>query len=113
MEADARWPEVMAIREDVLKALEEAKTTGIEKPLDAGVVIPDPNGVLASFEPELADLIGVSRAIADPAAAAIVIQDLRESPACDRSWRRDATVAKRSNGSMLSDRDWDAVQATM
>ena len=112
MEADAGWSDVMAIRDDVLKALEEAKESGIEKPLDAGVVIPDTDGVLMPFETELADLIGVSRASVEATADAIVIQDLRDQPACERSWRRDATVSERANGSMLSDRDWEAIQAS-
>ncbi|MBM44542.1 MAG: isoleucine--tRNA ligase [Phycisphaerae bacterium] len=110
-EAEAAWPAVMAMRDAVLKALEEAKESGIEKPLDAGVRIPDPEGVLAPFEAELADLIGVSRASVDSSVDAIAIEDLREQPACERSWRRDATVSERANGSMLSDRDWEAVQA--
>ncbi len=112
VQADANWPKVMKVRDDVLKALEEAKASGIEKPLDAGVVIPDPKGVLKAFEPELADLIGVSRATVDTTAEAIAIQDLRDQPACERSWRRDATVSERANGSMLSDRDWEAIQAS-
>ena len=35
-DCDAHWPQVMAARDEVLKALEEAKPRGIEKPLDAG-----------------------------------------------------------------------------
>ena len=60
---------------------------------------------------ELADLFGVSRVALDTSADSIEIQDLREEPACQRSWRRDATVAERANGCLLSDRDWNAVQA--
>ena len=110
-DCDAHWPQVMAVRDEVLKAMEEAKTRGIEKPLDAGVVLPDPDGMLAAFESELADLFGVSRVTLNASAESIEIQDLREEPACQRSWRRDSSVAERANGCLLSDRDWDVVQA--
>lgn len=106
------WGRVMAVRDEVLKALEGAKAEGIENSLDAGVVLPDPDGVLAAFESDLADLFEVSRIRIDAEASAIVIEDLRDQPACERSWRRDETVAERANGCMLSDRDWAAVQAT-
>ena len=104
------WGQVMGVRDEVLKALETAKAAGIENSLDAGVVLPDPDGALAAFESDLADLFEVSRVRIDPAASAIAIEDLREQPACERSWRRDETVAERANGCLLSDRDWDAVQ---
>ena len=109
--ADEHWSGVMALRVEVLKALEEAKGRGIENSLDAGVVLPDPDGRLATFEPDLADLFDVSRIRLDGGADSITIEDLRDKPACERSWRRDETVAQRDNGCMLSDRDWQAVQA--
>ena len=108
--ADEHWEPVMTLRDAVLKALEEAKARGIENSLDAGVVLPDPDGRLASFEPDLADLFAVSRVRLDATADSITIEDLRSHPACERSWRRDETVAERANGCMLSDRDWAAVQ---
>ncbi|MCZ6812140.1 MAG: class I tRNA ligase family protein, partial [Planctomycetota bacterium] len=58
---DRDWPRVMQIRDASLKALEGAKARGIENPLDAEVVLPDPHRVLAKFEPDLADILGVSR----------------------------------------------------
>jgi isoleucyl-tRNA synthetase len=45
----------------------------------------------------------------DLAAAAIAVEDLRAEPRCDRSWKRDGTVALRSDGGMLSARDAEAV----
>ena len=111
VQADAGWANAMSIRDEVFKALESAKEQGIENSLDAGIVLPDPEGTLAPFEADLADLLEVSRVRIDPGATAIEVEDLREQPACERSWRRDATVCERSNGSMLSDRDWEAVQA--
>jgi isoleucyl-tRNA synthetase len=103
------WPAALAARELALKALEEAKARGIENPLDAGLTIPDPDGALAPFAAELADLTGVSRVALDPAATAVAVADLREAPRCDRSRRRDGTVRMRSDGGMLSDRDAAAV----
>jgi isoleucyl-tRNA synthetase len=115
--ADAAWPEVMAAREGILKALEEARSTdfggqgGLEKSLDAGVVVPDEHGTLTPFADTLATLCEVSRLRCDPAATEIQVEDLRSAPRCERSWRRDESVAQRDNGAWLSDRDWAAVQA--
>jgi isoleucyl-tRNA synthetase len=107
--ADAGWEGVFRAREAALKALEEAKAAGIENPLDAGIVLPDPMGELQPFHPELADLLGVSRVSLDPAAGAIRVQDLREELRCERSRKRDGTVRLRADGGMLSDRDAAAV----
>jgi isoleucyl-tRNA synthetase len=101
----------MAVRDVALVALERTKGDGmIENPLDAGVVLPDPDGVLARFEGvDLADLLGVSRVRVDSGASEIVVEDLRSEPRCERSWKRDGTVRLRSDGGMLSDRDAEAV----
>jgi len=107
--ADPRWAKVFEIRPAVLKELEEAKARGIENSLDAGVVVPDADGSLAPFQAELADLLGVSRVRLDPVATAPRVEDLRDQPRCERSWRRDGTVKQRSDGGMLSDRDAEAV----
>ena len=55
------------------------------------------------FQDDLRDLFGVSRVTFR--GTEITINDLREYPRCERSWRRDETVACRANGSFLSDRD--------
>ncbi len=109
--ADARWPEVMTYRQAVLKALESAKETGIENPLDAGVEIEDPDGILRPFEADLPDVFGVSRVRWTEGVneAGVVIVDLRGEPRCERSWRRDVTVSLRTDGGWLSDRDARAV----
>ena len=39
----------------------------------------------------------------------LLLDDLREAPRCERSWRRDETVRERADGGWLSDRDADAV----
>ena len=108
------WDAVMALRDRVLKALEDARAQrGIDNPLDAGVTVmlePEPYAVLAPFEPELADLCGVSRfELVEDGQETIDIADLRDQPRCERSWKRDGTVSQRSDGGWLSDRDARAV----
>ncbi|MCH7792242.1 MAG: hypothetical protein IID31_08185, partial [Planctomycetes bacterium] len=92
-------------------ALERAKSElGVENPLDAGVTLPDPDGVLGRFDTtDLADLLGVSRVSLDASATAPTVVDLRGEARCERSWKRDGTVRQRSDGGMLSDRDADAL----
>ena len=103
---DAGWEKVMAARDAGLLALEKAKADGIDNAMDAGLVFPDPEGVLAGFEPvDLADLCGVSRAAVDASASEVVVQDLRDEPRCERSRKRDGTVKERSDGGLLTDRD--------
>ena len=106
----AGWPAVFAARESAMKALEEAKSQGIENSLDAGLVIPDADGTLKPFAAELADLMGVSRVTLDPAAKLVSVTDLREEPRCERSRKRDGTVRERQDGGLLSDRDAEAVK---
>ena len=108
VEVHSDWSKVMDVRNDVLSALEQAKERGVENAMDAGVILPDPDGWLAPFADELADLFGVSRC-ALSAEGSIEIQDLREEPRCDRSRKRDGTVREREEGVFLSDRDAAAV----
>ncbi|MFO0874653.1 MAG: isoleucine--tRNA ligase [Phycisphaerales bacterium] len=107
--ADTGWPKALAARSAALKAIEAAKSRGIENPLDAAVVVPDPDGTLAAFGDDFADLLGVSRATFSRDASAVEVVDLRDEPRCERSWKRDGTVRLRSDGGMLSDRDAEAV----
>ena len=107
---DAGWAVAMELREHALRALETAKAQGIEKSLDAGLVLPDADGVLAALTEDLRDLLEVSRLTCDPSATKIEVVDLRDEPVCARSWRRDETVTERANGACLSDRDWEAVE---
>jgi isoleucyl-tRNA synthetase len=103
------WAKVLEVRDEVLKGLEQAKVQGIENPADAGVTVPDGGGQLAEFLSDLPDLFGCSRVALDPSATSVEIQDLRDEPRCERSWRRDETVRQRSDGGWLSDRDAEAV----
>ncbi|MBC7834307.1 MAG: isoleucine--tRNA ligase [Phycisphaerales bacterium] len=109
--ADAGWASVLRAREAALQAIEKAKgELGVENPLDAGVVLPDPEGVLARFDPrDLADLLGASRVVLERGATEVRILDLRSEARCERSWKRDGTVKRRSDGGMLTDRDAEAV----
>jgi len=104
--ADAQWAGVLEIRDRALRSLEaKRKETDLDNPLDAGLVLPDPDGALARFDPvDLADLHGVSRVVLDRAATEVRVVDLRSEPRCERSWKRDGTVRRRSDGGMLCDR---------
>ena len=100
----------MVARDAGLLAIESAKATGVENPMDAGVVLADSDGVLSGVDlDDLVDLLGVSAVTLDPAASEASVQDLRDLPRCERSWKRDGTVAERSDGGMLSDRDAKAL----
>jgi isoleucyl-tRNA synthetase len=117
-DADAHpaWHLVLKMRDQALTALEKAKAApeaggvGVENPLDAGIVLPDPAGQLSNFDPgDLADLLGVSRVELSRSEAAIRVVDLRDQPRCERSWKRDGTVRQRGDGGWLTDRDAEAV----
>jgi len=101
----------MRARHESLGALERVRQSGgVENPLDAGLVLPDPTGSLGRFDPvDLADLCGVSRVRIEPDAGDVEVLDLRAEPRCERSWKRDETVKRRSDGSVLSDRDAEAL----
>lgn len=109
VDADADWPKVIEARDRVRKALEEAKADGIENPFDAGVIVSDPDGTLARFRADLVDVFGASRVTLVTEAGPVKVVDLSDQPRCERSWRRDETVAQRSDGGWLSDRDAEAV----
>jgi len=103
---DAGWEAVLLMRDTALRALEAVRAAGtIDNPLDAGLVLPDADGVLARFDAaDLADLLGVSRVRVDRGAKDVEVLDLRSEPRCERSWKRDGTVKPRSDGGLLCDR---------
>ncbi len=72
-------------------------------------MLPDPEGVLAVFGDDLADIFRVSRVEISKDAAEIRVDDLRSRPRCDRCWRRVETAHERGDGSMLCDRCADAL----
>ncbi len=107
--ADPRWSKVIALLEPAQRALEQAKSQGIDNPLDAGLALPASDD-LKGFDPvDIADLLGVSLVKFDTGVQAPTIIDLRSHPRCERSWKRDGTVKQRSDGGLLSDRDALAV----
>ena len=114
VEADSNWDKAMELRGEVLKAIEDAKTSdGISNPLDTGIVVDidsESYTKLKPFEPELADLCGVSRfTFIESETSRISVEDLTDEPRCERSWKRDGTVKERSDGGFLSDRDAEAL----
>jgi isoleucyl-tRNA synthetase len=110
-ECDHDWVAAISMRQAALKAIEDAKARGIENPLDAGLVIPDPEGTIERFASEFADLCGVSRARFDQAIGEVEVEDLRSEPRCERSRKRDDSVVDR-DGVFLSDRDFDAMSSS-
>ncbi len=109
------WGAVMTARDGWLKSIEEARQVkGIDNPLDCGVSVPQVKDAdVSAFDmTDLADLCGVSRFALDASLDAPDIDDLRDEPRCERSWKRDGTVKTRSDGGMLSDRDAQALGLT-
>ncbi len=109
------WQAVMQARDLWLKSIEEARQAqGIDNPLDCGVRVPTIKDVAcSSFDStDLADLCGVSRFAFDDSLDAVAVDDLRDEPRCERSWKRDVTVKPRSDGGTLSDRDAKALGLT-
>ncbi len=114
IEADSSWNKAIDLRGDVLKAIESAKVNdGISNPLDTAIEVDlesESYDSLKPFEPELADLCGVSRFnLNESDIGEISVEDLTDEPRCERSWKRDGTVKERSDGGFLSDRDAEAL----
>ncbi|MEO0632390.1 MAG: class I tRNA ligase family protein, partial [Planctomycetota bacterium] len=105
---DKAWSTMLVTRDAAKLAMERsASQSDLKDPLDMGVTWP---GDATGFKPvDLADLLGVSEVTFDASASDPVVVDLRDRPRCERSWKRDGTVRERSDGSMLSDRDAEAV----
>ncbi|MGH7885590.1 MAG: isoleucine--tRNA ligase, partial [Thermodesulfobacteriota bacterium] len=113
-EDDPNWGIIMDLRSKGLKALEVAKEEKeINNPLDAGLLfeIDEKTYTIAEhYKSDLADLCGVSRFNFKVGKVLLVeVIDLSDQPRCERSWKRDKTVKKRSNGAVLSDRDTEAL----
>tara|TARA_Y100001970_G_C13637324_1_gene557116 strand:- start:83 stop:562 length:480 start_codon:yes stop_codon:yes gene_type:complete len=107
---DPNWSMILERRSQVLKQLEESKAKGIENPLDAGIQLPQSDEALLQFSPDLSDIFGVSRVSVQTKDPNIHVQDLRNEPRCERSWRRDLSVHLHENGSYLSKRDANAIE---
>jgi isoleucyl-tRNA synthetase len=118
IKADPAWAEVSTLRAAALVELEKTRQSLREKEsagdpaakaaeaLDFGVTLPDTSGTLSRFDKEdLADLLGISLVRTDAKATGITVEDRRDQPQCERSWKRDGTVKQRSDGGLLTDRD--------
>ncbi len=143
IELDNVWNEIFSIRNESLKELEKTKNDGVSNPLDAGIKVSfntdffntDFFSIIKPYEPELADLCGVSRfnvvtitpkvikgghAITPkvikgghaitPKVISVEVYSLTTEVRCERSWKRDETVKQRADGGMLSDRDAEAIE---
>ncbi len=108
LDVSPNWPGVITLRDAMLKTIEEARSQqGIDNPLDIGLIWPAGTGkVLGEFDAvDLADLCGISRFELREGVDKPMVEDLRQQPRCERSWKRDGTVQLRSDGGMLSRRD--------
>ena len=105
---DARWDSVMEVRDQWLRGLETFRQEqSVDNPLDLGLRL---GGNLDGFAPEdLADLCGLSRVVLVGNRDEFYVEDLRNEPRCERSWKRDGTVSQRNDGGWLSDRDANAL----
>ena len=104
---DPAWPEVVRMRDQWLKAIENARQEqDIDNPMDVGLQLSAEPADVARFDPtDLADLCGISRVELVAGRASPKVLDLRDEPRCERSWKRDGSVKQRSDGGLLSDRD--------
>jgi len=107
VKADERWNDLFDIRDEVLKAIDEAKNKdGITNPADLKLVLPMFRGQLPDIDvDQLAGSFLVSRVEFCSRTSRPIVVDIRNEPMCERSRRRDGTVQLRSNGAHLSDRD--------
>jgi len=105
---DEAWPSVLEVRDQALKALEEAKARGIDNPLDAEVVLVDSDGRLKRFVTDLADMLGVSR-VNFVETGEITVNDLRQEAKCDRCWQAVIDVKQRGDSTALCDRCAEAI----
>jgi isoleucyl-tRNA synthetase len=115
VKSGSSWAAAMVLRDEALKALEEARTAGtITNPLDASiaaVIDPERFASVTACVAELADLCGVSRfSVSEGTDTTFEVKDLTEEPRCQRCWKRDGTVAERNGGFWLSERDADVVK---
>ena len=106
---DNNWKQVLETRDLVLKALENEAS--ISNPLDARAHLPEGSFEKAYLE-DFSDLCGISQAVFH-SVDCVEIEHLENSPACQRSWKRDGTVKLRDSGFMLSDRDHFAVEQAL
>ena len=118
---DADWVKVMGLRSDALRVIETSRqSAGVENPMDLWlkcISIHDNGKYFEKFKNEFGDLCNVSDIESleihqdGSGVWPISFEAVNKSslPQCERSRKRDRTVKLRSDGSMLSDRDADAL----
>jgi len=95
-----RWDSLMSIREDVLKALEEARQTKlIGAPLEARVRLSGYD--VAGYEGQLPSLFIVSQVVVDPGSEKRVTVERADGVKCERCWKYSTKVGE--------DAEWPAV----
>jgi isoleucyl-tRNA synthetase len=99
-ELGRRWEEILRVREQVNRALERARTTGVvDQPLHAAVTVhaPQPQArLLRELGDELARVLIVSQAEVRPAAEAAVEVAAAPGSKCARCWLVQTTVGEQA-----------------
>ena len=114
----ARWNKLLAVRETVNKAIEEAKEAGtVKKPQAARVVVsapPERYELLRRYEDQLANIFVVSQAALRNGEQAEVRVMVEPAPGerCERCWRVLPTVGSIPEHPTLCDRCAAAVSAS-
>src|SRR5438876_2796605 len=117
-EVAARWNKLLAVREAVNKAIEEAKEAGtVKKPQAARVVVsapPERYELLRRYEDQLANIFVVSQAALRNGEQAEVRVMVEPAPGerCERCWRVLPTVGSIPEHPTLCDRCAAAVSAS-
>ena len=94
----AAWDQLMALREPVLKALEEARAAKlIGAPLEARLrITPGEHTILAERAAELPALFVVSQVAMEPGAAFQVVVERADGAKCERCWKYSTAVGEDS-----------------
>jgi isoleucyl-tRNA synthetase len=116
----ARWEEILAVRDEVNRALEEAKQSGrVEKPLNARVTVTAPQKLherLSTMGDQLASVFIVSQAeltMNGTDGAVHVTVDPAPGTRCERCWLVLPTVGNDPEHSSLCHRCVSAVRAAV
>jgi isoleucyl-tRNA synthetase len=117
-EVAARWNKLLAVRETVNKAMEEAKEAGtVKKPQAARVLVsvpPEGYELLRAYEDQLANIFVVSQAALRNGEQSEVRVTIEPAPGerCERCWRVLPTVGSIPEHPTLCDRCAAAVTAS-
>ncbi|MCH5231966.1 MAG: hypothetical protein J1F43_09285, partial [Muribaculaceae bacterium] len=101
-----KWDALIALRDGVNKALEDARASGVKKNQDAEIVLSG-GGALPEFsEDELAALFIVSKVTVERGEAdgINISVKLSEAPKCPRCWNHDGHIGTPGHHAELCDR---------